>query len=170
MQINFYPESDNNPEYITAAEEYAKIWKDNGDIFLKALEKRSGLKFKTKLLNAIVFDGISYSTPLRLRYSYESDYKKAVLMHELSHRLLMDNKFIIPRAPDATEQVHKIIDTFLYDAWVDVLGEEIADKAKEKELSYNNQPYINAWNWTMSFSEEERKIELEKMKQKYTQH
>jgi hypothetical protein len=167
MQINFYPESDNNPEYTTAADEYAKIWSENQDSFLKALEKHSGLKFKTKLINAVIYRGISYSHPMKLDYLYDNDIKKATLMHELCHRLLIDNNFKIPYGDNTTEEIHKLIYLFLYDAWVSILGLEIAEKTKDFELSYNMLPYVNAWNFAMSFSKEERQIELEKMKKKY---
>lgn len=167
MQINFYPESDNNPDYEPAAKEYAKIWEDNEKLFTNALEKYSGLKFKTKLINAVIFAGGDYSRPLRFNYSHEEYYKRSVLMHELCHRLLVDNNIKISYGETASEEVHKVVYLFLYDAWVEALGQEIAEKARVKEISWNHAPHVNAWNFAMSFSKDERQKELEKMKLKY---
>lgn len=90
LQINFYPESDKK-EFIKAAKEYQKIWDKEGKKIIKTIEKISGFKFKTKFINAVTFEGVSYSLPLRLTSSYPLKFKRATLIHELCHRLLVDN-------------------------------------------------------------------------------
>jgi len=167
MQINFYPESDNSPDYELAAKEYAKIWEESKGSIVKALEKVSGMKFKTKLINAFIYSGHNYSIPLMLRYSNEKYYIRSILMHELSHRLLIDNGFMLPLYDNFVEEVHKIIYLFVYEAWIEALGQEVADKSKERDLSFKDPRYMRARNWAWSFSKEDRRKEFEKMKLKY---
>jgi hypothetical protein len=165
LQINFYPES-NKKEYIKAAEEYQKIWGKEGAKIVKVIEKYSGLTFKTKVINALTFEGISYSMPMQLRSSYNSSRKKAALIHELIHRLLIDNNFWF-KQKNFTEEVHKVIDLILYDIWVDLLGKDGAEDNKKVEISYGNPAYKKAWEWALSFSKEERAKKFKKMRLKY---
>ena len=90
MIINFYPEYD-NPEFEIAAKEYAKIWREEGERIVKTIEEISGLKFKEKIINAIIFKKLSASSPLRLQAGLSSEQKKGTLVHELCHRLLIGN-------------------------------------------------------------------------------
>ena len=166
LQINFYPESDKK-EYIKAAEEYKNIWKENGSNISNLIEKYSGLTFKTKVINAVTFDGISFSTPMRLRSNYSYDQKLAVIVHELTHRLLIDNNFWFPDEKKFNEECHKTIDLILFDIWIDLFGKELAEKSKEIEINYGDPIYKRAWDWALSFTKEERIKQFNEMKDKY---
>lgn len=157
LQINFYPESDKE-EFIKAAREYQEIWDKEGKKIIETIEKISGLKFKTKFINAVTFGGISYSLPLRLESSYKPKFKRAVLVHELCHRLLVDNGVKIKSISkaDFTFKVHRIIYLVLYDIWVQLYGEKLAKEAMELEISYGYPPYKKAWDWALSFDKLER--------------
>jgi len=163
LQLNFYPESDKK-EYTKATNEYILIWKNEGEKIVKLIEKSSGLTFKTKNINAVIFDGISYSTPMRLTSNYKYEQKEATLVHELLHRLLMDNNFSFSNKETFNKDVHGVIDLVLYDILVELLGENIANKNKELEISYNNSDYKEAWEWALSFSKEERSKKFKEMK------
>jgi len=169
ININFYPESDKE-EYVSAAKEYSEIWKKDGIKIFNAIENFSGLKFKTKLINAVTFEGPSYSLPLRLRSSYPESHKKATLIHELCHRILVDNYFYIFDNKNLSEDIHKIIYLFLYDIWVDLLGKKIANESKDVEIGYGDTTYKNAWGWALSFDKEARKLKFKEMVEKYSNH
>jgi hypothetical protein len=55
LQINFHPEAD-IPRFIEAAEEYKKIWGEDGEKIKETIEKISGFKFKADIYNAIILD------------------------------------------------------------------------------------------------------------------
>jgi len=165
LQINFYPES-NKEEFIKAAGEYKKIWEKDGRRIVKTIERYSSLAFKTKAINALTFEGISYSIPMQLRSSYNYNREKGAFIHELIHRLLVDNNFIFPKK-NFTENLHKVIDLILYDIWVDLLGKNGAEDNKKVEISYGNPAYKKAWEWALSFSKEERAKKFKEMKLKY---
>ncbi len=165
LQINFYPESDKE-EYIKAAKEYQKIWQEDGQKIVKTIEKYSRLAFKTKTINAFTFEGISYSMPMCLKSSYNSNRKKGALVHELIHRLLIDNNFWF-KQKNFKQELHKVIDLILYDIWVDLLGEDGAKDNKKVEISYGDPAYKRAWEWALSFSKKERAKKFQEMREKY---
>ncbi len=166
LHINFYPESDKE-EFIKAAKEYQEIWEKDGRKIIALIEKYSSLTFKTKEINAVTFEGISYSTPMRLRSGYSTKHKKATLVHELLHRLLMDNNYWLKDKDSFNEEVHKIIYLILYDIWIDLLGEKPAKESKNIEISYGSPTYKRAWDWALSFSKEERVKKFKELQEKY---
>ncbi|KPV63354.1 MAG: acetyltransferase [Candidatus Bathyarchaeota archaeon BA1] len=155
LAIKFYPESD-KPEFIQAAQEYQDIWNKEGKRIVDVIEKTSGLKFVEKSINALVFEGRSCSYPLLLRESYPKEVKKAMLIHELCHRLLSGNNVKI-EAKDSTKkslEVHKAINLILYDIWAELYGRSFADRMVEKE-SKLAIVYRKAWKWALSFNKED---------------
>ena len=167
--INFHPESDKK-EFVDAAQEYTQIWQTEGKRFFNEIEKVSGLKFKTQLINAVTFEGHSFSLPLRLKSSYSYIHKKATLIHELCHRLLLDNNFYIFDYKNLAEDIHKIIDLILYDIWENVMGKEVANESKDTEIGHGDPTYKNAWDWALSFSFEERQAKFREMTSKYANY
>ncbi len=165
MKINFYPES-NNRDYIKAALEYKKIWKKDGIKIIKLIGKYSGQKFKTKEINALTCNQVSYSSPLLLESGLTKNIKEGVIVHELLHRLLVENNYRLPNK-NFTENVHRIIDLILFDIWVELFGEKLAKENMKHEIGYGCLDYKKAWDWALSFSKEERTKEFEKMKRKY---
>ena len=166
LQINFYPESDKEI-FVKAANEYSEIWKRDKQKIIKLIEKYSQLTFKTKVINAVTFEGISHSTPMSLKSSCSSDQKEATLVHELLHRLLVDNNFWFDKKDSFREEVHKIIDLILYDIWVELLGKELANKSKAIEIGYGDPTYKKAWDWALSFSKKQRALKFKEMTKRY---
>jgi len=162
MQINFYPEED-NPEFEKAAEEYAKIWKEEGNKIVTAIEKVGELKFKEKIINAIIYNEISFSVPLKLQANNSMEHKKGTLTHELCHRLVVGNNITLKSGKTYnswTMAVHKHIDLILYDIYVELYGETFAKKEIAYEISLwtgkGISPYKTAWDWALSMTKEER--------------
>ena len=147
MNINFHPDNEN---FIEEAKEYQKIWDKEGSRIIAALENAGKMKFKENTINAIIFEGISHSHPLTLRASYSADVKKSTLVHELAHRLVVGNNMKTNNALEA----HKLINGFLYDAWIVLYGKEFAD-AMVKIEGERTPMYKEAWDWTFSNKKEQ---------------
>lgn len=162
MQINFYPDYDNF-EFKRAAGEYGKIWEEEGTKITDTIEKVSGLKFKEKIINAIIYSDISYSIPLRLQANTSIEHKKGTLTHELCHRLVAGNNISIKVEKNHTSRtmaIHKHIDLILYDIRVEIYGEDFAKEEADYEISLwtgrEINPYKVAWDWALSMTKEER--------------
>lgn len=155
LQINFYPESDKK-KFIDATKEYQELWKKEGSKIIETIEKISRLKFKTKFINAIIFDGgQSYSYPLRLRYDYPYEKKKGMLIHELCHRLMLDNNLKTEKQTklsEFTRKIHQRIFLILYDIWAELYGETFAKDQVAQEIQSSDPSYKQAWKWALSFN------------------
>jgi len=165
VKINFYPES-NKKDYIKAALEYKKIWGKDGKKILELIEKFSGQKFKTKEITALTYGDISYSVPLTLESNLLKNIKEGVLIHELLHRLLVENEYYLPNK-NFTEEIHRVIDLVLFDIWEELFGKKQARENMDHEIGYGCPDYKRAWKWALSFSKEERRKKFEQMKLKY---
>ena len=144
MQIKFHPDNEN---FTEAVKKYQEIWDKYGIDIIETLEKVSGLTFKEKFINAIIFEGISHSHPLSLRASYSEDVKRGALVHELAHRLF--NK----KTSNSLE-AHKLINDTLYKVWVLLYGKEFADTMVRVE-SERAPMYKEAWDWTFANKKEQ---------------
>ena len=120
-QINFKAEA---PQFEAAAEQYRLIWKQEGERIAATLHGLTGVHLEPGPIQTIVFEGVSNSgyrdIPMRMRASLPADTKRATLVHELSHRLI---SHLVPK--DFEE--HPVIFLFVYDAWVELWGQEFAD-------------------------------------------
>lgn len=166
VRINFYPESA-KPEYIKAASEYKEIWEKEGKAIVDSIRKYTGLELSKKTVNAVIADNVSQSVPMVLEFGLNGNEKKCTLIHELIHRLMVDNNFWITGKLPFTELVHRVLDVVLYDILTDLYGEEVARENVKHEISYGDKNYKKAWNWAMSLSKEGRKKEFGKMKLDY---
>lgn len=161
LHIDFHPDN-NDPALGKAAYEYQQIWAKESEKIVSTLEKLSGLRFIESFINAIVLEGISRSHPLSLRASYSIEDKKGALVHELAHRLLVGNGIQHQRARSAI-QSHEAVNLFLYDAWVELWGEQFAKNQVEVE-SGRTTVYKEAWQSTISLSNEQRAARLQDLK------
>ena len=161
LKINFYPDS-GDPKILQATKEYQLIWKSEGEKIIKTINKITGLKFKAKFFNIIVFEGMSHSFPLRLRASYPNNVKTAALIHETCHRLLTESNVDHFRK-DALEQ-HKELYLVLYDIWEDLYGEKWANENVLVE-SKRQEFYKQAFDWALSMDQEQRQ---DKFKETFT--
>jgi hypothetical protein len=153
--ITFTPEKDNQ-SFSAAAEEYRRIWTDEGEHIIRTMEQISRLTFPERTINAEIYEGPSFSgrggAPMRLRASYAADVKKGVLVHELGHRM---NAQLKKRPKDLDE--HRLLFLYLYDLQESLYGKAFADSqvAFEKTLK-GSYDYDAAWNWALGMSRDER--------------
>lgn len=167
MKINFYPDHD-NPKFEKAAEEYARIWNQEGEEITRVIEKISRLKFKEKVINAIVYGENSYSRPLMLQSDITMENKKGDLVHELCHRVISGQGHDLKFKNKITSknynfEFHKVINLILYDIWTKLYGEKFARKQVEYEISFGHEvikQYKTAWNWALKMTKEQRAEEF----------
>lgn len=157
LNINFYPECD-IPRFIEGAEEYKKIWKEDGEKIAEAIMRISGFKFRADTYNAIILDNKpSSSYPLILLSSYSHEKKKSTLIHELTHKVLPRNDAM----KESELENHKVLDLILYEIWTDVHGEDFAKIAVEGEKTWSDT-YVKAWDYAVSLTKEQRREEYQK--------
>ncbi len=153
--ISFTPEMDNQ-SFSAAAEEYRRIWTDEGEHIIQTMEQVSRLTFPERSLKAEIYEGPSFSgrggAPMKLRASYATAVKKGILVHELGHRM---NAQLTKRPKDLDE--HRLLFLYLYDLYESLYGKEFADNqvAFGKTLK-GLYDYDAAWNWALAMSREER--------------
>jgi len=141
------------PEFKAAADEYRSIWAEEGGRIVEALRGATGLTLEAGTIQAVVFEGVSYSgyhdAPMRLRASYPSATKRATLVHELSHRLISD---LVPY----DSEDHPIIFLFVYDVWVQLWGKEFADEQVKVESARRGlYDYERAWKDALALGADE---------------
>jgi hypothetical protein len=157
LKINFHPECD-IPRFIEGAQEYEKIWKEDGEKITKTIESISGFQFRAEEYNAIILDNKpSGSYPLILLSSYSLEKKQSTLVHELTHKALRRNEAM----KQSELENHKVLNLVLYDIWTELYGSEFADNAIKGEAIWSDI-YKESWDWAMAFSKEERRDEYKK--------
>ena len=168
LTINFYPDSD-DPRFIAAASEYTDIWTADGDRIFSTIERISGLRFKERYINAVVFADPSLSHPYRLKFDLPREIKKGALVHELTHRIIRGNNPTYEFSKDRHGYVvdaHKLADLVLYDIWTDLYGEEFARANVEfetgSEILEDIDAYKAAWDWALGMTKEQRAEEFRK--------
>ena len=141
--------------FQAAAHEYDSLWAIDGDRLTHSLEAVSRLSFAEigdTVIRVLVFEGASTSgyheRPMQLRASYPLATKKATLMHELGHRL-QSHLF------RAAENDHPFLFLWLYDAWIDVYGEDFAQQQVGIEKQRRGV-YPAAWDSALALSHAER--------------
>ena len=167
MQINFYPESD-NLDFEKSAKEYKEIWKQEGQRITEAIEKISGLKFKEKIINAVISAKTSYSRPLQLQSSLQFNIKKGGIVHELCHRILVANRINWGELPEDSFEwniaIHKPVMLILYDIWTELYGEDFAKENVAYESTPQKEekitPYKVVWDWALAMTKEKRHEEF----------
>ena len=150
-QIDFQAES---ARFNAATEEYREIWRTEGQRISAALEAATSLEMEAGPIRTIVLNGISSSGypgwPMRMRDDLAPDTKRATLVHELAHRLVSP---LTPRRFDD----HPVIFLFVYDVWVDLWGQEFADRQVEVESSRRGRyDYEGAWRDALALGREGR--------------
>lgn len=147
------------PRFGAATADYARIWESDGTRIAASLEAVSGLRFPDTRIEAIVSQArpmTSYDGRLiRLRADYSLDYKKATLVHELGHRLVLT----LPSRDGLDD--HRLLYLFLYDVWTDLEGRAFADRmvAIERRIP-GGYDYDSAWTWALSQTREQRQERL----------
>jgi hypothetical protein len=142
--------------FAAAAEEYRRLWADEGSKIAEALELGTGLTFLETHVTAVVFEGVSNSgvgdLPMYLRASNPADVKRGTLVHEHGHRLIAQLR---NRPADLDE--HRVLFLFIYDVWESLWGKAFADQHVKFESGLRGlYDYETAWKWALSLSKDAR--------------
>lgn len=160
VKVSFSSESE---KYAKATTEYEAIWSSEGKRIIETMERVSGVEFSEREVRAIVYEGVSWSgfgnEPMKLRASYPSDVKKATLVHELGHRLIVR----VPKTKEMDE--HRVLFLVLYDIWESLYGRDFADRMVEVEKKRKGlYDYESAWKWALAMSKDERAAKFKALK------
>jgi hypothetical protein len=157
LSINFHPECD-IPRFTEAAEEYKKIWAEDGERITKTIQEISGYNFRAETYNAIILDNKpSASYPLILLANYSPEKKKSTLVHELTHKVIPRNE--VMKASELEN--HKILNLVLYNIWTELYGKEFADNSVAGEFVWGDT-YKKAWEYALALTKEQRLEEYQK--------
>ncbi len=157
IKINFYPDSD-KVEYINGAAEYQEIWATEGERIVTTWEAVSDLEFSEKEINAVIFHGISQTPPLVLRDDLTSERKRAVLIHELGHRLLYGRRLDLSSGLES----HKTLFLVLPEVFLKLYDQKFLENAIAADRNLPRPYYGEAWDWALAFTPEQRKEEFRK--------
>ena len=146
------------PAYESAARAYRAIWNQDGARIIAALEARTCMRFPETAIAAIVGDEVSDSGgpehPMSLRASYDSDVKRATLVHELAHRHLWQ---LTQRLDDVDG--HHTLYLILDRVWTDVWGQEFAAARIHDESTWSaTYDYASAWQWASNLTVDQRGV------------
>ena len=156
VAMSFVSQQPGNRAWTVAAEEYDRIWAEDGDRVIRMMEEVSGLRFLESKIRAEIYEAPSFSgggnRPMRLRASYPSDVKRGTLVHELGHR--MNGQ--LRRRPKELDE-HRLLFLYLYDLWVRLYGPEFADREVAFERTLKGMyDYDAAWTWALAMTAEQR--------------
>lgn len=163
LNISFKADQD-YPEIQASAEHYRKLWEELGPTVERVARQVTGLEFQTKQIEAVVYDGVSQSHPLKLQATTNHQRSRGDLVHELMHILLTDNNIHsdVIDDPNHTRRAHKLLDLILFDIYVGVFGREFARDQVALERS-QSPDYEQAWDWALAMGPAERKAKFEKL-------
>ena len=167
MKLVIY--TDDN-KYNMHCMEYKILWSIEGEKIQKAFKKMVTLPFKEKEISLLINSGVNFSNDSGkteesiMNFRYNNRCKLGTILHELSHRIVMEySLFEKAKKVYNLEDIHELIDLFLYDVIVELYGKEAADLRVEYESNFEDLIYKNSWNKALSFSYEERQSMLKRI-------
>lgn len=154
-----------SPAFAPAADEYRRLWQAEGPAMVAAMERVAGLRYPPGAIEILVSEGRPMAAydgrTIRMRASYSPAYKKATLVHEMGHRLVL----ALPRNGGLDD--HRLLYLFLYDVWADLYGQPFADRmvAIERRIG---PAYESAWGWALAMTREQRQARLAALRAQVT--
>ena len=159
-----------NQKYNMHTIEYKIIWDNEGERIKNSFLKVLHIPFKEKIIKLLInegkdnsnYSGVSEDDTMNFRYNNRC--KIGTFLHELSHRIVMEySLFDIAKEMYKIDDIHKLIDLFLYDVIVQLYGKEAADLRVLYESNFEEKIYSESWNYALSFSYEERQRMLKEI-------
>ena len=167
MNINIY--TDDN-KYNMHLQEYKIIWENEGQRIIDSFEKITTLKFKEKELDLLINSGLNGSNSAgetisdKMIFRCNNRCKIGTFLHELSHRFIIEYDLEnVARKVMEFDDIHEVIDLFLYDVIVDLYGKDAADMRVEYESNFDEEEYRLSWEKTLKLSFEERQELLKRI-------
>lgn len=173
MKLRFvYPSLDQLGIFL-ATKQYEDIWLHDEDKIVKAFHALTGLNFQQRQISVRVHNGQSMSGsrywPMRLNVNKQTlDEKKAVLLHELGHRLLGGNGINSPidDKDESTEDEERRLGLFIFDVYEAVYGMDfvktyVAHAKAIVTTNGDNSPALREGifaSYRLSFTERQQKL------------
>lgn len=108
--LNKYPDHVffSEEEVLEKVDVFEKTFSERGNEALKRMYEITGLEFKKNIIDVFIVNATNrdMSAPLIIRARYTPNEFVEILIHELVHVLLTDNKFPIDIHPDPTVAKH----------------------------------------------------------------
>lgn len=152
-----------NEKYNMHCEEYKMIWALEGERIQKSFEKILFLPFDEEEIKLLINEGkynSNYSGDSKkdsMNFRYNNRCKIGTYLHELSHRIIMEySLFDIARSKYNINDIHELIDLFLYDVIEDLYGKDAAKLRVEYESNFEDEIYSKSWDYALSFKFDER--------------
>lgn len=148
-----------NKKYNMHCEEYKMIWNFEGERIQKSFEKILTLPFTEEEIKLLInegkdnsnFSGNSIKEPMNFRYNNRC--KIGTYLHELSHRIVIEYSLLdIAKSKYNIDDVHKLIDLFLYDVIEDLYGKESAELRVQYESNFEEDIYSKSWEYALAFT------------------
>lgn len=157
----------NNKKYNMHCEEYKMIWASEGERIQESFKKILMLPFSEEEVKLLINEGKdgsnssgdSIKEPMNFRYNNRC--KIGTYLHELSHRIVTEYALLdIAKSKYNIEDIHQLIDLFLYDVIEDLYGKEAANLRVEYESNFEETVYSKSWEYALAFTFDERQSML----------
>ena len=167
MELIIYTDDE---KYNMHCYEYKIMWSIEGKRIQDAFKKILSLPFKESKISLLINEGLNFSNDSGktedsiMNFRYNNRCKLGTFLHELSHRIVMEYS-LYERAKKLYElnDIHELIDLFLYDIIVELYGEEAANLRVEYESNFEDVIYKNSWHKALSFTFKERQLMLKEI-------
>ena len=156
------------PRFAEGTEDYRRLWESDGERIVAMLETLAGVEFPRQPIEVLVRAGPPMTTydgrTIRLRANCSPRCKLGTFTHELGHRLALE----LPRTAEIDD--HRLLYLFLYDAWIELYGQEFADRmvAAERRIP-GAYDYDAAWTWALAMTRDQRQERLRMLRAQVSQ-
>lgn len=172
-----------HPDVHNGAMAYQNLWAEEGSKIESTFRRISGLDFRVQRMFVLVgkrknhktghsgliidkkseLDDQYNFTPLLLTASRDIKERRRILIHELTHRLLMANNFSFSTKKHFhIEDSHQFLNLIFYDVMIDLYGQEFAESVKKRESTSSDPRYKQSWEW-LPKTYEERQLLLKEI-------
>jgi len=138
-------------QVLTKVKIFQDTWKNYEDQFIESIKTVSGLSFKRSIIDCFIVSATprDMSAPLIIRSRYDGEEFADIIMHELLHILLSDNKvnrFKYSKSESERTLNHLSVFALLNYFYIEILKDEKRLlKVKQKSKEGNNSEYARAW-------------------------
>lgn len=171
MELIIYTDND---KYNMHCQEYKIIWSIEGKRIQEAFKKILFLPFKESKVILLINEGLDFSNDSGktendiMVFRYNNRCKIGTFLHELCHRIIMEySLYEKAKKMYNLNDIHELIDLFLYDIIVELYGEDTANLRVEYESNFEDEIYKNSWCKALSFEFNERQSILKEIVKEY---
>ncbi len=167
MRLNIYTDND---KYLMHMMEYKAVWKSEGKKIQDAFLKILGVPFSEKKINLLINEGAKSGNDSganlndKMHFRYNNRCKIGTFLHELGHRIILEYD-MLNKAIELyhVNNIHQVLDLFLYDVIVEAYGKDAALLRVEYESNFPEEEYKDSWVEVLNLSFDERQERIRKI-------